>query len=761
MRRAIQRGSILTTLLAVLVAACITPALAQNLLRNGDFEAPVAGDAPQGWSFHDFRGDNLARGEVVQKQAAFGKQALTLQAPAFPADFTAFCLPVDVDRAETDEVFFSCFYRTEEHPQAVVTLAAYGADFAEREFSTPELHSESHPISESGSWTAYATRMAVPEGARQIVVFLRIMGKGKVSWDSVALRPVEGEIEAELTRAGDIAQMPDRRSLLCRVRNNSDRPVPLQLSMEAREEGKKRVIRQSTSCDLPPGSDRDLAITYPYAYDTPHRLRVTLTGKEPDVIYGIWLQDVPGLVTARVVQPAFRGAILSSIPSERIVVEGRINAVPELARTAQLEAMVGTGERSGDVEFLSGEGMAGPWRLTLPTTGMLTQDYVVRVTASLAGKAQQIDLPVSRVPLAQAETGYDEARRLWVNGAPIFPIAIYEVPQASDLARLSEAGFNITITPSRLISIQYANTARDAQMKVILSSDTLDGNFWEYMTQKYYGHPAMVGWSGIDLPDTKFVQYDTLSQAYRKTRSGPYPSIAEADAHHPIYLALRPNAAMAEYAKLADVVLAWSDPVPHKPLTAVAEAVRAAREATNGLKPVWAIVQSSGTRWLNELSPTPPPDDRAPSADENRAMVYLALMAGADGVIYHAWNLPAVGQRSSYQIARDEPELWAGIVETNRQLQYLEPALLDGDPEQIALPWDSPVQMASWQLGDARVVVAVNTADTTAALAFRIGAQPNEEVEVLFEDRAVIATNTGEVGDIFAPYAVHIYQVGG
>mgnify|MGYP000872485238 CR=1 FL=1 len=101
------------------------------------------------------------------------------------------------------------------------------------------------------------------------------------------------------------------------------------------------------------------------------------------------------------------------------------------------------------------------------------------------------------------------------------------------------------------------------------------------------------------------------------------------------------------HGQLADVVLAWSDPVPHKPLSAVAEAVNAAREATDGLKPVWAIVQSSGARWLNELSPTPPPDDRAPSAAENRAMVYLALMAGADGVVYHAWNLPAIGQSGS------------------------------------------------------------------------------------------------------------------
>ena len=141
-------------------------------------------------------------------------------------------------------------------------------------------------------------------------------------------------------------------------------------------------------------------------------------------------------------------------------------------------------------------------------------------------------------------------------------------------------------------------------------------------------------------------------------------------------------------------------------------------------------------------------------------MVYLALMAGADGIVYHAWNLPAIGDRPSYQIARDEPELWAGIVETNRQLEWLAPALLAGDAEPIALPYDSPVQMAAWQRGDARIVVAVNVADTTAAIAFDIGAAADEEVEVLFEDRSVIATDRGELGDIFAPYATHIYQIG-
>ncbi|MFW6156821.1 MAG: hypothetical protein ACOC7J_05850, partial [Armatimonadota bacterium] len=231
--------TIAVLLAAVLAACCATPALSQNLLRNGGFEGPAAGDAPQGWSFHDFRGDELAKGEITKKKPAFGKQSLMLQSPAFPADYTAFCLPVDVTDLTSDELLFSCFYRTEDHPQTLVTLAAYDEDFTAREFQTPGLHSESHPLGETDRWDAYTTRMTIPDGARQVVVFLRIMGEGKVWWDGVSLRPVDGEIEAHLMHAGRIEQLPRRRSVLCRVRNVTGREMPVRLEIEATEEGRK------------------------------------------------------------------------------------------------------------------------------------------------------------------------------------------------------------------------------------------------------------------------------------------------------------------------------------------------------------------------------------------------------------------------------------------------------------------------------------------------------------------------------------------
>ncbi|MGM0492064.1 MAG: hypothetical protein ACQER1_03900 [Armatimonadota bacterium] len=763
MRRFDLRPTAMMALAVVLLTGCLTaPALAQNLLRNGGFEGPVAGDAPQGWAFRDLRDDDLASAEVTTKNPAFGRHSLMLEAPSFPADFAAFCLPVDVDDIESDEVFVSCSYRTESNPQALLTLAAYGEDFTEREFATPELHSESHPLGETGKWHSYTTTMTIPPGTRQIVLFLRITGEGKVWWDGVNLRPVGGEIEADLQQGGIIERMPDQRSVRCRVNNVTDREMNLSLETEATEAGKKRVRRGKDSIALAPGRDGVLEITYPYAFDEPHDLRVMLRGDEPDVIYADWQRTVPGLVDARIIEPAFRNTIVASVPTERVVVEGTLNALPEITRSAELEAMiVGTGERTAEVETLSGDGLAGRWRMTLPPDGMLTQTYIVQVTASVDGREYTQELPLHRAPHATAQTAYDAQKRLWINGEPVFPVGIYRVGEEKDLPTVADAGFNFCITPSRQLSFRYAAAARDAGIHVVLSSDTLDGQFWEYMAQKYHENPAMIGWSGLELPDTRMVTYDNLYQAYRQARSGPYPAIAEADPHHPIVLALRPNASMSQFAELADIVMAWSEPVPHQPLTAVARSVRAAREAVADGKPVWAVIQSSGYQWVSELSPTPPPTGRPPTAAEHRAMVYLALMAGADGVVNYAWSLPAVRTRSSYYLPRDEPDLWAGIVETNRQLEWLAPALINDDPEHIDLSHDAPVQLAAWDREGDRIVVAVNTEDTTAAIGFDVGARAGEEVEVLFEDRCVIATDDGELGDIFEPYAVHIYQIGG
>lgn len=755
-----MRSAVLVlAMLPVLIACATVSSQAQNLVRNGTFEGPATAEAPQSWAFFDFRGEDLARGQVVSGNARVGRQSLLLESSVFPADFAAFTRPIDVSRLATNEIIFSCFYRTEGHPQALVTLATFAEDFTVREFRTPELRSESHPLGEVSAWTLYTTRLTIPEGAEQMIVMLRVLGGGKVWWDGVSARPVGGEIEATLDDVGVVTRLPNQRTARVRVSNATDREQPLRLEVEATSEG--RTTRESTQIRLAPRQNRSVEVNYPLDYRSAHDLRVLVRGERDDVIHQAWERVAPGLVDARIVRPAFRQAVMSSLPGDSVVIEGRINASPEIARKARVAALlVGTGEQASAPEMLGDGGMAGRWRMEIPARGMLTQRYQVDVTASVDGHEHTLGLPLMRVRHADAETAYDARNRLWINGELVFPLGIYRVSREEDLPTVAEAGFNFTITPSRLVSFRYANAARDAGVHFVMASDTLDGQFWNHVAGKFFNHEALMGWYGIELPDTKAVAKHTLWEAYRTSESGPHPAIAEADPHHPIMLALRPNYSMPLFARLADIVLAWSDPIPRWRISTVEDAVRAGQEAVDGSKPVWAIIQSTGQRWWNELSPTLEAEGRPPTPAEHRAMVYLALIAGADGLVYHAFAVPARGDSPSYNVRRDEPELWASMIETNRQIGWLAPVLLNADPEPIEMDEGSPIRAAAWEHQGVRYVIAVNTEDSTSVLAFNVGAAPGEEVAVLFERRSVIASASGDLGDVFEPFEVHLYQVG-
>ncbi len=746
-------------LLCLLSALSVSaPAQAQNLLRNGDFNGPVAADIPQGWALHDFRDDDLAGAEVVDRNAKIGRRALKLEAPVFPADFTAFSRPIDVSRLQNQEIIFSCFFRTEDHPQALVTLATYGEDFTAREFHTPELRSESHPLGESSDWLLYNTHLTIPEGAEQLVVMLRILGGGKVWWDGISVRPVGSEVEATLEEAGTISRLPNQRAVRVRLTNATDREQPIRLEIEAERD--RRPERETTELKLAPRQSRAIDLNYAYDYQEAHGLTILLRGTRPDELHQAWDLHAPGLIDARIASPAFRRSVIASVSDDRIVVEGRINAVPEIARKARISAsLVGTGDQASSPEMLSDRGMAGPWRLELSSRGMLTQKYEVHVTAEIENREHTLNLPLRRVRSAEAETAYDSRNRLWVNGEMRFPLGIYRVSREDDLTTVAEAGFNFVITPSRLISFRYANAARDAGINVVLASDTLDGQFWQHTTRKFFNHEALMGWYGMELPDTKAVTTHTLREAYTRAESGPHPAIAEADPHRPIMLALRPNYSMTQFAEVADIVLVWNDPIPRWSVTSVADAVRAGQEAVEGRKPVWAIIQSSGYRWLNELSPTLEADARPPTPEEHRAMVFLALMAGADGLVYHSFALPSRGDRPSYRIERNEPELWESILETNRRLGWLAPVLLHADPEPIELDDDLPIRAASWEHEGTHYIVAVNTDDSTSVVAFNPGIGAGKEVPVLFENRSVVVSGSGDIGDVFDPFGVHIYQI--
>lgn len=747
-------------LVVAMTAALPAPAPAQNLVRNGSFEGPTAGDVPENWSYHDFQGDGNASGEV-DGRGRVGRQCLKLHSPVFPADFAAYCRPIDVEDLQTSELIFSCFFRTRQHPQAQITLATYGEDFTEREFRTTQLDSESHPLGETSRWTRYATHIRLRPGTKQLVVLLQVLGGGTVWFDGVSVRALGRELDASLEAAGIIVNMPSRRAVRCHVRNMTSRDLPVRLEVEATDED-GRTRREVTECEVGLGEATDVEALYGFDFRRGHDLRVWMVGDEPDEVYQAWRREVPGLVEAHIVEPAFRGTVLSTIPTEDVVVEGRLNATEEIARATRVSAhLVGTGAETADPETLTDQGLTGPWRLTIPAVGLLTDDYQVDVTATVDRREHTLSLPLTRAPHADVEVAYDAEHRLWMHGEPTFPLGIYRVVNEDDLGTVAGAGFNFAITPSRSLSMRYVNKARELGLHVALASPALQGLFWVNTAEKYMKHEALLGYYGIELPDTQAVTTRTLKQAYVHSTAGPYPAIAELDPHHPVLLALRPNGTMDSYAECADVVLAWSEPVPKWPVTSVADAVYRAREAVDDRKPVWAVIQATGHQWTSDMRPAPATVARPPTVAEHRAMVYLALMSGADGLTYYAWGLPSMGERPSYYLPRDAGDLWEGIQETNRQVQQLAPALLEAEPVALEMPLGSPVRISQWEHDGTRYVVAVNTSDTESAMAFDADAPASGEVSVLFEERAVIATEDGEIGDVFAPFATHVYAIEG
>ncbi len=755
-----MQHAIIALVTMTLVFLLALPAVARNLVLNGRFEGPDTDGVPQNWSFHNWRQDQLASGKVV-RGGTVGPRCLQLSSPVFPADYAAYCRPVDVSEWVGKEVLFTCYFRTVEHPQAQITIATYAEPFAAKEFDTPELHSEAYLLGESHAWQLVTWHISCMPASRDLVVLLRVMGGGSVFFDGVALRPVGSEVEVELEQAGTITAMPATRSVSCSLHNLSQLPKPIRLNVQAKLPN-GRVQRATANCELAAGERKRLGVNYRLDFRSFHDLRVQVMGEEPDEVYQAYERTATGLISARIIQPAFRSSVLASIPTDKIIVEGRFNASEEIVHDTELTAeFVATGATSREVEPLTDAGMMGPWRITLPLEGMLTGKYEVQVKAKpRRGSEQVLSLPVSRPRHSEVEVAYDTKRRLWVHGQPVFPLGICRIVDAETLPAMREVGFNFVITPFRSVSYDYADAAQDAGIQVAVSSSTLEGLFWRNLTDKYLRHPALLGWYGVERPDTQLASPGLLEDVYRHA-TGDEPAVADLDPYHPVLLTLRANSTLDDFAKACDIVLVWTEPVPRWPITTVADAVEQAIEATGGAKPIWAMVQSTGLAWTEARGFDPEGSGRPPTAAEHRAMVYLALMSGADGLAYYSYRLPPRQGRPAYSIKHDAPELWEGIKETNKQLAILGPAFANSEPQPIELPEGTPIRMVSLTYEDAEYLIAVNTSDTASAVSFEAEAKPQQELPVLFEQRTLVASDTGSLADVFEPYAVHVYLKSG
>ncbi|HEY7650330.1 MAG TPA: hypothetical protein VID04_15130 [Methylomirabilota bacterium] len=182
-------------------------------------------------------------------------------------------------------------------------------------------------------------------------------------------------------------------------------------------------------------------------------------------------------------------------------------------------------------------------------------------------------------------------------------------------------------------------------------------------------------------------------------------------------------------------------------LAMVGEWTRLGRDAVQGARPVWMVIQyfplTGAGGW--------------PSGDELRAMSWMAIVEGAQGLFY--WSYGNKGLAWVKDPAERERR-WQDLVRVTKEIKALEPALLAPDVAVVAPDASAgPVHVLGKRTADGtRYLFAYNTKPAAARVTWTL-ADPAREVVELGPPTAPVSLQGNELTAEFAPYEVRRYRM--
>ncbi|MGM0493250.1 MAG: hypothetical protein ACQER1_09900, partial [Armatimonadota bacterium] len=349
-----------------------------------------------------------------------------------------------------------------------------------------------------------------------------------------------------------------------------------------------------------------------------------------------------------------------------------------------------------------------------------------------------------------------------VDGEPYFPLGTYRDPSDSitEVDGLLEAGFNLTHDYLFEHAPQTVETARayldlldehDIKVFLGLSREKLrDGDLaWvQRFVSELMDHPALLTWYLMDEPEIRGMTSKDMERVREAVRM--------VDPFHPTSVVYcRPNA-FDEWADAQDIH--WNDPYPlrpsgpDRPLTMVEDWVEMGREAVGPDRPVWTVLQGHDYRWSDverARAEIGVPDK--PTIEQTRAMAFLALAEGSDGLIWYWWP------KSRYHMSEDAPEKWAGIVDTVQLLNDLMPWLTAERTAADQMDAPEPFRVWTREADGTRVVAVINGSEEPAQL--DVPLPDGTEGRLLdFETGEAVALEGGALRTTFEPWEVRIYR---
>ncbi len=299
----------------------------------------------------------------------------------------------------------------------------------------------------------------------------------------------------------------------------------------------------------------------------------------------------------------------------------------------------------------------------------------------------------------------DEAGRLLVEGKPFFPLGLYLGPTEDEhLARIATAGFNTILCygyGAGKDPRDYLDRAAKHGLKVIYSiKDFYEGSTW---------HPKQGGTSDLDQMRkyiTELRDHPALLAWYTNDELGPewmpklqaaYDLVCDLDPGHPAFQVLCVPSQNHLYYGVTDILGVDPYPIPRHPVMMVGEWMDTARAATWWAKPAWCVPQIF--QWANYSNDA---KDREPTFEEKRAMVYLALIHGAQGLIcYSYYDLLKGDDKAVFE------RRWREVSAISGEVAKLIPVLLEG--KEVAADLKSAVRYRALEHDGTTHIIAVNT----------------------------------------------------
>lgn len=337
--------------------------------------------------------------------------------------------------------------------------------------------------------------------------------------------------------------------------------------------------------------------------------------------------------------------------------------------------------------------------------------------------------------LPQRKVWVDAHRRLIVNGQPFFPLGMYWSSVTPDLIATYRTGpFNCLMpygAPNRLLMDQLHTN----NLKVIYSiKDLYSGTRWApqnvrteadetavvtRIVTEMKDHPALLAWyTNDELPATMEPRLAARQRLLERL-----------DHDHPTWIVLYQYDDVRAYLRSFDIVGTDPYPIPEKPLTEALIWARTTREQSFNVRPIWQVPQAFD--WAAYRKGDEQKNARAPSRAELRAMSWMSIAAGANGLIYYSFfDLFKMQHKDPFE------KRWADICAVAEEIQRYIPLILSVEPvPSYSVTGSKACEIRVWRQGNDLYILgaSANLQTDTVALTF---AAPIATVETLFGNQA-------------------------